>query len=235
MKLGVKLPVGCAACPVRCLTIAADLAPEVLAEFNRHIVQRRLAPGQQVLVEGEPCTELFIVHAGRLKLYYQNEEGKEQIIDLAGPGDLVGEAAIWEGGRCDVSAAAVEEAVVCALPGAYFRWLVQARPEVAWRVLALLGAKLAHSRLVARDLALKRARERLAGVLLRLAAKEGEPVRDGVHLKMPLKVETLAYLAGLTPETAARIMSRWRKEGIIRREKRRLVFDPKKLAPSAEN
>ncbi|MGQ9513386.1 Crp/Fnr family transcriptional regulator [Thermodesulfitimonas sp.] len=88
---------------------------------------------------------------------------------------------------------------------------------------------------MARDLALKRARERLAGVLLRLAEKEGEPVRDGVRLKMPLKVETLAYLAGLTPETTARIMSRWRKEGIIRREKRRLVFDPENLAPFAEN
>lgn len=225
----------CEGCPVRKLTIVCDLKGDDLLEFQSQVQKHRMKAGQLIYAEGDECHGLYIIMHGRVKLYYESMDGKEQILDIIGPGSVFGAVSLNVNSRCDVSAEAYEDGVYCQIPLDYYHHLVQTKPQVAIRLLTVLESKLAMSRKTIRDLSLKRARHRVASVILRLAKEEGIRTADGIEIKLPITVQTLAYMSGLTQETASRVISEFRKEKLLTLKKKALtILDIEELNAIAE-
>lgn len=214
----------CAGCPVRKFTIVCDLKGDELQEFQTNVKKHHVNNGQLIYSEGEECNALYIVMHGLVKLYYESVDGKEQIVDIVGPGAVFGNVSLAQNSKCDVSAEGYENGVYCSIPMVYYQQLIQSKPQVALRLLSVLEGQLTKSRKTIRDLALKRARQRMASIINRLAQGEMENVVNGSVIDLPITVQTLAFMSGLTQETASRVLSEFRKENIISLKSKKLTI-----------
>ena len=212
----------CEHCPVRKLTLVSSLKSKDLLEFQKNAYKHPMQKGQLLYSEGEKCHFLYIVMQGRVKLYYENMDGKEQIVEVINPGAIFGNISLGSESNCDTSAEAYEDGVYCSISLDYYHALVKKHPQVALHILKTLESQLSKSRKIIRDLSLKRARQRIASIVLRLAAEDANPGFDGLEISLPISVQTLSYMAGLTPETASRVISELRKNNILHIKQNRL-------------
>jgi len=218
----------CAYCPVRKLTIISDLEGLDLLDFQYNVIKHEMKSGQLIYTEGDNCTELYIVMRGRVKIYYENSEGKEQIVDILDPGSVFGNISLSPDKKCDVSAVCYESGMYCSIPLEYYQKLVKEKPQIALKLLSVLESKLSKSRKMIRDLSLKKARQRLASIIIQIAEDQSTAITSNkadkkeVIINLPLTIQTLAYMSGLTQETASRIMSEFKKNKIVSLKSRKL-------------
>ena len=92
--------------------------------------------------------------------------------------------------------------------------LIRQYPDIALRIIFLLGERL-QAAMTMRALAVERVDVRLANILLKLCDKAGQPIDGSTRINLPLSRQDLADMAGTTIETAIRVMSRFRKEGLV--------------------
>src|SRR5690606_18649262 len=148
------------------------------------------------------------------KLTRTGAGGTEVITDVLAPGDLLG--ALSTLGEPTYAESAVALTTTCALrigPAA-FREVLTEHPAVELRVLDDLAVRLARARSDAGRSG-ESVAARVASVLLRLADRMGqERPGGGVLIQVPLSRADLAAMAGSTPESVSRVMSRWRSDGL---------------------
>lgn len=174
---------------------------------------RSLAKGQIIFNEGEPAAGFYAVESGQVRVYKASPSGKEQILHVFGPGEVLGEAAVFSGGRFPASAQALEEARLVFFPRERFRALLQDDPDLALSMLGLLSARLRQFAAKIESLSLKEVPARLAAHLLVLEAAAG---RATFSLDLPKGM--LASLIGTIPETLSRVMRKLCDQKIIRLE-----------------
>ena len=171
---------------------------------------------QDLYTAGDPAEHLYVLASGRAKALHTTPDGGEHVVDLLAPGDLFGGLELL--GSREHAETVRAMTTVCALrvDTDAFRRILLEHPEVAVRALEMTAGRLQQARtsLTARTMA--PVPQRVAGVLLRLARKFGQRTADGgILIQLPLSRADIASIAGSTPESVSRAMSRWRAEGII--------------------
>jgi CRP/FNR family transcriptional regulator len=215
----------CERCDIRNEACIVDIPPEEMAAFYGFGSAGIYKPRQVIFHEGAAASGLYIVCHGVVKLYQSDRLGRDYILAMAEPGDVLGEMPSDEEECYAASAEAVTEVQLCFLPRARLGELLQQRPTMAVRLVAALSKALAAARRRARDLALKGAESRLAGLLEQLANGDGEPrVSQGYSRR------EIAEMIGVSPETAIRLLSRLKERGIVATEGRAiLIRNPERL------
>jgi CRP/FNR family transcriptional regulator len=173
-------------------------------------------------VEDRPAG-LYCIRHGNIKLYKVGNDGREQIIRLVGPGDVLGYRSLISGTPYASFAMALDEAHVCFIPRAEFMNLLSSESNFSMRMMGLLSSELrtAEERMV--DLAQKPVRERLAETLVLLHEKYGTD-DDGESLGIRLTREEIANIVGTATESVIRLLSEFNKEGLIEIRGRKLVI-----------
>ena len=147
-------------------------------------------PGREVIRQGEPYPDAWVVRSGALLMEVVDHDGHRLVLDVLGPGDLVG-------GQADgVADASVRALVTSALLGATAASLGVGLARRARRVTRL-----------ASSLAWDRLGTRLVARLDDLADRFGQPVPGGTRVALPLTQEHLAALTGATRETVNRALA----------------------------
>jgi CRP/FNR family transcriptional regulator len=170
--------------------------------------------GQFIFSEGDEGTGFYVVISGRVKIFKLSLEGKEQILHIFGPGEPIGEVAVFAGKRFPANAEALEDSRVFFFPRAPFMELIQKNPSIALNMLAVLSQRLRKFTALIEDLSLREVPGRLAAYLLYLSQKK-EGVND---LTLDISKGQLASLLGTIPETLSRILTRMTKAGLIQPE-----------------
>lgn len=224
----------CEVCPVRGTGALCDLPPDAIDDF-RAIGQMRLCkPHQVIFSEGNPCDGLYLVCHGNVKLYHSDRFGRDHILEVAGPGAVLGEFMGAPGGTMSVSAETLTEAQLSFLPHGALVTFVQRHPASAVRLIEALSRELAVARLKTRDLALKSGESRLATLILHLLGTTGTGERQTMML--PYRRQELAEMIGVSTETAIRLLAKLKKKGIVETERRSLrVKDIEKLTRIAQH
>jgi len=190
-------------------------------------VERKFAPRETVFWEGDAPQWFYVIAEGGIKVFKSSSSGKEFIIAFFGPGEMFGEVAVFENRPYPASAQAVVETRVLGIKREDFLSFLAHRPEVALRTINILGGRLRDAQNRLRDLAGERVDQRLARLLLMLYAKLGP--------NLPFTRQEIADMTGTTTETAIRIMSRLRQQGIIRSVRgRTIILDETKLRSFSE-
>jgi CRP/FNR family transcriptional regulator len=138
-----------------------------------------------------------------------------------------------DGDLMSVSAEAVTETQLAYLPRERIAAFVHSHPETAVRFLGALSRELALARRKVRELALKRADSRLAGVLLDMSDDRERSARDTLELRLTRR--ELAEMIGVSTETAIRLLAKLRRKGVISVSGRDIrITDRERLARLAQ-
>ncbi|MGH7742099.1 MAG: Crp/Fnr family transcriptional regulator [Candidatus Eiseniibacteriota bacterium] len=208
-----------------------DVPLEALADFQAAGSISLYRPRQVVFSEGNPATGLHLVCHGSVKLYHSDRSGREHILEVAGPGAVLGELPLDANHTLSVSAESVTDSQLCFLSRERLTRFLQRYPDTGVRLIGALSNELAAARGKVRDLALKGAESRLASLLVELA---GGTVATGQRLHLGYARRELADLIGVTTETAIRLLAKLKKKRIVRVERRDLLItDALRLAQLA--
>ena len=175
--------------------------------------------GAPIFAEGEGSESMYTVITGRVKVSKTTVRGTELILDILGPGDPVGAAAVYESRPYPATATALEPTTCVIIPRQSFFSLLETHPTMVLGLLTGLSHRLVELTNRLTELSGGRIEARLARFLLKLADDIGKPHADGTFIPLALSRQEIADMIGTTIETSIRIMSRWGKDNIVRTEK----------------
>lgn len=183
-----------------------------------------------VFLECDVPTKIYLVESGKVKIFKQSEGGREIIIDIIMPGQLFGEVAALDGGPYDLSAQAIEDCKIKSISRDEFFTVLSENPDAATRLLSHLGARLREAQSMVLAMASERAEWRIARALVNLCKKVCTESSEGEVIDIPITRRDLADMAGTTVETAIRVMSKFKKDGICGTKRGRiLILDKNRL------
>ncbi len=221
--------------PFEQVPILSPLSPRDQENVKKLFVQERFDRDDYLFFEGDPSSWVGIILKGRVKLIKHSEGGKDVVLDVILPGGMLGEIAALNGGTYSATAQAMEPTIVARISRQDYRHLLQQYPVLALKVIEELGHRLREAQDMVKSMAVERVERRIARILLKLAAATGSPSDNGIVIDLPLTRQDIAEMAGTTVETAIRIMSRFRRKGLVKTKQGRVVIlQPHELVRIAE-
>jgi CRP/FNR family transcriptional regulator len=189
-------------------------------------VPRHYSKGQTVFSEGEPCSGLYVVESGHVRIFKSSADGREQVLSIDGPGSSIAELPVFDGGNYPASVTAIDDATLLFVSKQDFQALCLAYPQVALKVLRVVGSRLRRLVGIIEELSFTTVRHRLASYLLRVAQKEGKRSVAGVEFTLPVSNQELASQIGTVRELVSRNLSRLQSEGMLKIDGRTVtIFD----------
>lgn len=214
----------------------AELSEKQLRYLAERAVGRALAPDELIFSAGDPCPGMYIIEAGRVRIFKTSPSGREQVLGYEAAGNSVAELPVFDGGNYPASASAVGETTLLLIRREDFRGLCLEHPEVALNVLRVVGRRLRHLVGIVEELSFTTVRHRLAALLLRLAEQHGKRTPRGVEFTITASNQELAAHLGTVRELVSRNLSRLQAEGVIQLEgKNVLIPDLKALESETES
>ncbi|MBS1910491.1 MAG: Crp/Fnr family transcriptional regulator [Bacteroidetes bacterium] len=223
----------CTKCSTRSSSVFAELQTPDLEAVSANKGCRLYPKGELLFYAGTLPSGLYCIHRGNVKLYKVGRDGREQIIRIAGEGDIVGYRALISGERYSMFAMPMEDSQICHIPRHVFLGLLGTSGNLSARIMALLSHELraAEERIV--ELAQKPVRERLAEALLLLLEKHGT-ADDNSTLGISITRSELANIVGTTAESVSRVLSKLKTERVLAVNGRRIgILDRNALAEVA--
>jgi CRP/FNR family transcriptional regulator, cyclic AMP receptor protein len=222
--------IDCEACGQRHQGGVCDWPADALDDF-RALGSSAIYKARQVIFnEGGPCTGLYIICHGAVKLYHSDRFGRDHILEVADAGTVLGELPFGDDQTLSVSAEAMLESQIHFLPRERLAQFLRKYPATAVRLIGALSNELAVARRKVRDLALKGAESRLADLLLQIARSGGD-LKSGTRLQLHYTRRELGEMIGVSTETAIRLLARLRQKQAIRvRQKEVTITDVQKLS-----
>jgi CRP-like cAMP-binding protein len=194
----------------------ADLSSEDVAQVNELFREEGFAGGETIYFVGDPADRLCVVAAGKVKLMRHTLSGQDVLLDILVPGEFFGSLSILGDDAYPDTAQAQTNSCVLGIAAQDFQSVLRRYPSVAILALDIVSQRLRAAHEMIRQLSAHSVERRIASVLLKLAAKVGEKREAGLLIQMPLSRQDLAEMTGTTTETASRVMSQFRKDGLIR-------------------
>ena len=205
------------------VAIFSGLTENELAFLSQRALPRKFSAGQSVFGEGEPCSGLYVVESGHVRIFKSSANGREQVLSIDGPGSSIAELPVFDGGNYPASVTAIDDATLLFVSKQDFQALCLAHPQVALKVLRVVGARLRRLVGIIEELSFTTVRHRLASFLLRLAQKEGKRTAAGVEIALPVSNQELASQIGTVRELVSRNLSRLQSEGILKIDGRTVI------------
>ena len=208
------------------------LSEKELDDIHQIVSERDYQRNQIVFSDGEEGTGFFLVVTGKVKVFKMSPEGKEQILHILGPGEPVGQVAVFAGVSFPANAQAITKSRLLFFPRKAFVDLIQARPSLALNMLAILSNRLREFTVQIENISLKEVPARLASYLLYLSEEQ----QGATNLQLNISKAQLASIIGTIPETLSRILSRMSGKNLIRVNGREIqLVDRENLAALAEH
>ncbi len=209
---------------VQALPIFAGLSERDWDKIADLFSERQYQKDDYVFLEGEAPEALYIIKTGKAKVLRHSTDGKDVVLRVCGSGQMLGTVGIFDGGGYPGTAQIIEECTMLVVARNDCLTLVQRYPVFALAVIADLGNRLRSSAEQIRSLAVERVEQRIARVLLKLAETTGSDVPEGRVIEMPLTRQDVADMTGTTVETAIRVMSKFRRNNLIRTRRGKVVL-----------
>lgn len=198
---------------------AEGVLAHALRREGRVIQIRR---GQALFVEGDRAERVFLLQRGWAIVSCAGPGGREVVLALSGPGDVIGELSAFDEHPRSATAVAADEveAVV-----ASSRALMRALDDLgaAHELIGVLACRLRENTHKLVEFATLSTMGRISWRLLELAERYGEPAADGVTFSLPISQDQLASWCGASREAAVRSLRSLRTLGIISTARQRVV------------
>jgi CRP/FNR family transcriptional regulator len=209
----------------------ARLGSGVWKELERLSRPLGFLPGEILQHEHAPATRLFLIESGCISLRLCEALSRRLVlIDLLGTGDVVNAETIWIEAAAGLRAEALRSGRCHVIDRDTLAQLMRGRPEIVQQFLQWLAEGLQVERGWLTSTVYGDSGTRLSQVLWRLAKRHGQAEGLGLRLQIPLRRKDIAEMAGVSTETAVRLLGQLRRRGLVQVEANSLfVPEPARL------
>ncbi len=198
----------CRNCGIRDMVLFADLREEDFELIHSPIDDLEYAAGQPIANLGDTATSLFTVRTGMVKLVRNTIDGRQRIVRVLRPGDVIGLEALLAP-TYDADAVALTPVRVCRLPLQVIQRLNRETPRLHQRLLEKWHRSLKEADDWLADLNFGTARQRVAGLLLKMRT-DRDPEVTTIFSR-----EDMGAMLDLKLETVSRTLNALLREGVI--------------------
>lgn len=203
----------CEQCIIRQFNSLKSLTKDELVRISGCKTTKIIKRGEIIFNEGDMLNGVFCVKDGICKLSKLSANGKDQIVKLVIKGDLLGQRSLVSDERSNLQAVALNDMEVCYIPKAEIINDLKKNPAFTYDVLKDMALDLREADDIIVNMAQKTVRKRMAEVLTNIQSNFGTN-QDGT-LSVILSREDFASLVGTATESAIRVLSQFKKEGLI--------------------
>jgi len=206
--------------PVSAVTDSGALLAGALRAEGRPVRFRR---GQAIFTQGDRAERVFVIERGWVLITSVAPGGREIVLGLRGPGDLIGDLSALDGAPRSATALAVGAVEATVAPSsAMTRALSDA--ETALDLLRVLAARLRDADLKRLEFAALDTLGRVAWRLQELSERFGEQTAEGIEVELPLSQEQLASWCGASREATVKALAALRGLGCITTGRRTVLI-----------
>lgn len=180
--------------------------------------------GEQIFSEGAPGDRLFVLTEGKVKLGHTAPDGREHLLGILGPGEILGEVSLYDPGPRTATATALARTGLLALTHGELLRVLEQRPEISQHLLRSLAVRLRRTNAAMADLIFSDVPGRVAKALLDLGRRFGERTDAGLRVTHDLTQEELAQLVGATRETVNKSLAEFSSRGWLQLDGRSVVL-----------
>ena len=203
--------------------LLSNLSQPELQMLAARTVRKLFSAGELLFSEGEPCNGLNIIARGKVRIFKTSVSGREQVLAVNVPGESIAELPVFDGGPYPASAVAIEDTEIAFISRRDFNAYCMEHPEVALKVLSVVGARLRRLVGIIEELSFTTIRQRLIAALVKLAQSEGKQTARGIEFQLPASHQELANQLGTVRELVSRNLMRLQAEGLLDVDARKIV------------
>lgn len=203
----------CEQCIVKQFNALKSLKKDDLIRISGCKTTKIIAKGEVLFHEGENINGVFCIKDGVCKLSKLSANGKDQIVKLVERGDLLGQRSLVSDETSNLTAVALNEMEVCFIPRKEVIHDLSQNASFSLNMLQDMAKELRDADNIIVDMAQKSVKQRMAETILYLHDNFG--VDDAGYLNVVLSRDDYANIVGTATESAIRIISQFKKEGLI--------------------
>lgn len=209
-------------CKINC--ILSFLDPEGISSWKTMQTHKTYQKNEYIFREGESSTGLYLVCKGMVKLSISHSDGHQLIARIVSPGNFFGLPPLICNRSHFTTAQTVDKVQLEYIPRDKFIAFLQTHPSFTMQLIDHVARELCLVRTRLRDFGCKNGRKRLADLILWLAEEYGSPCSEGTEIAIELSRMDISGMVGHTSETTIRLLSAFRKEGLISNKGKRIVI-----------
>jgi CRP/FNR family transcriptional regulator, dissimilatory nitrate respiration regulator len=215
------------------LALFQGVPAEKLKALAERALYRTYKASEILIGEKDPARTFYVVVTGQVKLYKISAEGKEQTLNLLGPGEPFGMCTAFAIESFPANVMALEESGILLIPGPVMEAIAMKEPRLLLNIIRLLSDRLKESMILIESLALKEIPQRIASFLIHALTREGEQGVNQLELKVTQR--ELAKILGATPEALSRALRKMSNAGVLAVDGRSIrILDREALGELAE-
>jgi CRP/FNR family transcriptional regulator len=201
------------------IPIFSTFSDEEIKEIQPYCIGEMVKKKQEIFSEGDPPDWFYIVLSGKVKITKLSHDGREIILELISPQEFFGGFAVLKGFPYPANAVAMEDADILKISRSNLMKVIDRFPNIMYDMTSSLGERIRDFHDTLKNIALEKVEARIAALLLKLADKTGDRTDEGaVVINMRLTKQDIAEMVGTTVETAIRVMSKFKRLGLINDE-----------------
>ncbi|WP_240729843.1 Crp/Fnr family transcriptional regulator [Flavobacterium sp. ASW18X] len=198
------------------------MSKEELKQVSDSKITKKVKKGEPLFNEGDKLNGVYCVRNGVSKLSKLSENGKDQIVKLASKGEVIGQRSVIAEEHTNLSAVAVSDMELCFIPKNSITDTLHKNPNFTLEVLRHMAHDLKEADDVIVNMSQKTVKQRIAEAFLYLKNNFGED-KDG-YLALTLSREDISNVVGTATESAIRIISEFKKKGLIKSSGKRIAI-----------
>jgi CRP/FNR family transcriptional activator FtrB len=201
------------------LPLLSALSEPVLGQILDATTTVEAAPGTRIFEENQIAGHIYVILDGVVGLLARVASGEHCLIQIVGPGQILGETGMFDSGRYPMTAQAIDHIRVAVIPSAPYLKEIDGNVQLRMRLLSHMSARLKTLVRQIAQLKLLNAPQRLGAFLLGLA--EHRAGAETLHLNCDRKI--IADMLGMTPESLSRAFRMLKSAGVRSRGRRTVV------------
>lgn len=218
----------CEQCIVRQFSSINALTRDELLRMAECKTSYTIKKGEPIFEEGESTNGVYCIKDGVCKMTKLSANGKDQIVKLVKPGELLGQRSMISEEPANLSAVALEDMEVCFVPKSEIMQFFNENNQFSMHLMKTICGDLKEADDHMVSMAQKSVKERLAETLIYLEDNFGKN-EDG-SLRIQLSREELAGMIGTATESCIRLLSELNKSELISLDGKKIsILDKAKL------
>jgi CRP-like cAMP-binding protein len=201
------------------LAIFRPLTPKMLERVASHATRRNVTRGTTLFRKGDPGNSLILVVSGQVKISVLSPDGREAVLNVIRPGEVLGEIALLDGRPRTADAVALTDCELMTVDRRDFQPFLRDNPDVALKLIEVLCERLRHTSEQVEDVIFLDLPGRLAKTLLYLMARSGQKPPAPLSITQ----REIGQMIGMSRESANKQLRAWSERGWLRVERGKIV------------
>jgi CRP/FNR family cyclic AMP-dependent transcriptional regulator len=202
---------------LRNIALFRELDDADIQKIGGLLIRREVEEKTHIFYQGEPLDIVYFIAKGQVKIYRNDEQGREQVVNILQTGDLFPHVGFFQPSAVyPAHSVMLESGVLLALSTSRFRALIESNPALCLKLMSVMEAQYIEQQGRLAEMVMHNTFGRLVLLLLRLSRQHGVPQQDGsIRIGVPLTHQDFANMIGTSRETVNRTLSQLKKAGAV--------------------